>query len=69
MLQKHVAFYVNLQQACEALLGAELNVQFAWPLLIHREGKPVMILRVDDHVLGAHVLVKHGFTLLDHEDV
>ena len=59
----------TLRKACDALLGAELNVQFAYPMLIRRETKPVIVLRVDDHVLGAHVLTKHGFTVLDHEDV
>ncbi|KPK86257.1 MAG: hypothetical protein AMJ81_01705 [Phycisphaerae bacterium SM23_33] len=59
----------SLRQACKALVAAELNVQFAYPLLIRRAGHPVLAFHVDDHVLASHVLTKHGFTLLDYEDV
>ena len=59
----------GLRRACRALVAAELNVQFAYPLLIRRAGHPVLVLHVDDHVLAGRVLAKHGFTVLDHEDV
>ena len=56
-----------LHELCKALVGAELNLQFAYPLSIRRDGDPVMVLHVDDTVLAREVLTKHGFTLLDHE--
>jgi len=59
----------SLHRLCKTLVAAELNVQFAYPLLIRREGRPAMVLHVDDFLLGRQVLIKHGFTVLDHEDV
>ena len=57
-----------MYQLCKALVAAELNVQFAYPLMIRRHDRPVIALHVDDALLAREVLVKHGFTLLDHED-
>ncbi len=59
----------TLHRLCKALVSAELNVQFAYPLLIQREARPALAFHVDDRVLACQVLVKHGFTVLDHEDV
>ena len=59
----------TLRRLCQALVSAELNVQFAYPLLLRRQGQPVLVLHVDDPVVACQVLAKHGFTLLDHEDV
>ena len=58
----------TLQQVCQVLVGTELNIQFAYPLLIQREGKPVMVFHVDDETVAVQTLRKHGFTLLDHEN-
>ena len=43
-----------LHQLCKALVAAELNIQFAYPLMIRRDGCPVMALHVDD-VLAAYL--------------
>jgi len=59
----------TLQQVCKTLVTAELNLAYAYTLLILREDNPVMALQVDDGVLARHVLTKHGFTLVDHEDL
>jgi len=59
----------GLGEACKALVAAELNVHFAYPLLIQRDGHPVVAFHVDDGVLACHILSKRGFTLLDHEDL
>jgi hypothetical protein len=58
----------TLRKACGTLLLAELNVQFAYPLLIQSEGRPVMVLHVDDEVMAARVLCRHGFHLIGHEE-
>lgn len=58
-----------LQRICKALLGAELNVHVAYPLLIRRQDLPVLVLHVDERITAVQVLTKHGFTLLDHEDL
>jgi len=59
----------TLNRALKALLAAELNVDYAYPLLIRRDDSPVLSLHVDDHVLAVQLLAKHGFTLVDHEDI
>jgi len=53
-------------KACKALVAAELNIDFAYPLLLESEGRPVLAFHVDDHVLASQVLIRHGFELLDH---
>ena len=59
----------TLNRALKALVAAELNVDYAYPLLIRRDDSPVLALHVDDHVLAVGLLAKHGFTLVDHEDI
>ena len=59
----------TFHQVCKALVAAELNVAFAYPLLIQRDQKPVLAFHVDDEIIATQILTKHGFTLLDHEDV
>lgn len=54
---------------CKLLLGAELNVYFAFPLLIRHDDQPIMAFRVDDDVMAAQTLTKHRFTLLGYEDI
>jgi hypothetical protein len=58
----------TLHKACSALLLAELSVQFAYPLLIQSEGRPVMVLHVDDEVTAVRMLTQHGFPMIGHEE-
>ncbi|MCD4699120.1 MAG: acetolactate synthase [Phycisphaerae bacterium] len=59
----------TFSRVCKAILAAELNIQFAYPLFIRHNDYPVLVFHADDHVLAAQVLAKRGFTLLDHEDM
>lgn len=59
----------TFHQVCSALVAAELNVAFAYPLMIQRNGKPILAFHVDDDILATELLTRHRFTLLDHEDV
>jgi len=59
----------TFRRACKTLVGAELNVQFAYTLDIQREGRPVLVFHVEDNVLACQLLLKHAFVLLGHEDV
>lgn len=58
----------TLGEATKLLLSAELNLHFAYPLLTHHEGQPVMVMNVDDHELAIQALIQHKFKLLGHED-
>ncbi len=59
----------TLRQLCSYLLGAELNVHFAYPLTLQSHQHPVMAVHVDDHVLATQVLTRHQLTLLGNEDL
>ncbi len=59
----------TFSRVCKAIVAAELNIQFAYPLFIRHNDYPVLAFHTDDHVLTAQVLTKRGFTLLDHEDM
>jgi hypothetical protein len=50
-----------------ALLSAEINIHYAYPLLLCPRG-PVLALYVDDATLAAQLLIKKGFILLGESD-
>ena len=58
-----------LADVCSTLLRAELNIFFAYPLAIRSHDNPVVLLSVDDHLLGIDALTRQGYTLLGHEDL
>ena len=59
----------TLTSMCLYLLGAELNIRFAYPLMIGPDGTPTIALAVDDQVLAGQVLRKKSFRLLGEEDL
>jgi hypothetical protein len=58
-----------LLQICKALLAAELNIHYAYPLLFGPHGAPALALHVEDHELAASTLSAKGFTLLTEGDI
>jgi hypothetical protein len=57
-----------LVQICKALLEAEINIHYAYPLMLARE-RPALALRVDNHELAVNILRQEGFTLLTEGDL
>jgi hypothetical protein len=53
---------------CSALLAAEINIHYAYPLLTRPKG-PTIALYADDITLGAQLLIKKGFRLLSQKDL
>jgi hypothetical protein len=53
---------------CSALLAAEINIHYAYPLLL-RPRAPSLALYVDDSTLAARLLIKKGFTLIGESDL
>jgi hypothetical protein len=53
---------------CSALLAAEINIHYAYPLLVRPQG-PAIALYTDDITLGAQLLIKKGFRLLSQADL
>ena len=58
-----------LETTCHALLAAELNIHYAYPLLICPGGRPAIALYVDDPTLAAQLLLRKGFRLLAESDL
>jgi len=60
----------SLSGVCLSLLGAELNIRFAYPLLRWSgEGCPTIALAVDDHVLAGQILRRKNYRLLGEGDL
>jgi hypothetical protein len=57
-----------LLAVCSALLTAEINIHYAYPLLARPHG-PTIALYVDDITLSADLLVRKGFNLVGQSDL
>jgi hypothetical protein len=53
---------------CSVLVSAEINILYAYPLLIGPKG-PALALYVDDLTLAAQLLIRKGFTLIGESDL
>jgi hypothetical protein len=58
-----------LLEICKALLGAEISIHYAYPLLIGPHGKSALALHVEDHETAAATLDRLGFTLFTEKDL
>jgi hypothetical protein len=56
-----------LTAVCAALLAAEINIHYAYPLLTPPKG-PAIALYVEDPTLAAQLLIRKGFDLLGESD-
>lgn len=54
----------TLERMCLYLLGAELNIRFAYPLMLMPNGHPAIALAVDDVTLAGQILRRKEFRLL-----
>lgn len=59
----------SLASMCLSLLGAELNIMFAYPMMIMGGGTPTIALAVDDPTLAGQILRRKGFNLLGEADL
>jgi hypothetical protein len=57
-----------LLQICKALLAAEINIHYAYPLLMGPMGSPALALHVEDHESAARMLDQQGFVLYTEGD-
>jgi len=58
-----------LLQICKGLLVAEINIHYAYPLLVGPRGHAAVALHVDDHEGAAQTLKSQGFTLFTENDL
>ena len=59
----------TLTSMCLYLLGAELNIRFAYPLMLRPNARPTIALAVDDQTLAGQILRKKQFRLLGEGDL
>ena len=59
----------SLGSLCLYLLGAELNIRFAYPLMLRPNGTPTIAIAVDDHVLAGQILRRKTFHMLGECDL
>ncbi|MCB9845374.1 MAG: acetolactate synthase [Phycisphaeraceae bacterium] len=59
----------TLSSLCLSLLGAELNIRFAYPLMLRPNGTPTIALAVDDPVLAGQILRRKHFRLFGEADL
>jgi hypothetical protein len=57
-----------LSSTCLYLLGAELNIRFAYPVMLRGE-RPAVAISVDDNHLAGQILLRKRFRLLAEEDL
>ena len=57
-----------LLQICKALLAIEVNIHYAYPLLVGPSGASALAIHVEDHETAANTLQRKGFTLYSEND-
>ena len=58
-----------LLQICKALLSAEVNIHYAYPLLVGPGGRAAVAIRVEDIETATRTLGTAGFNLLTEGDL
>ncbi len=59
----------KLDMVLRALFGAEVNVEYAYSLMVRPRGKSVLAMRVQDEEFACEVLRKAGFAVLTQSDI
>ncbi|MEO1007856.1 MAG: acetolactate synthase [Planctomycetota bacterium] len=59
----------SLESLCLSLLGAELNIFFAYPLMLRPNGSATIALSVDDMTLAGQILRRKEFRLFGEGDL
>lgn len=54
----------TLHQLCVALLSAEINIHYAYPLMVRPHGTPTIALHCDDQYMAGQVLQNKAFTIV-----
>jgi hypothetical protein len=58
-----------LPEICKALLVAEINIDYAYPLLVGPHGRAALALHVDDNETAVNTLRRQGFTIFTENDL
>lgn len=69
ILVVELGYEQTLSKLCISLLSAELNIHYAYPLMMRPHGVPTIALHTDDQVLAGQILRRKMFTLLGENDL
>ena len=58
-----------LVDICTALLQAEINIHYAYPMMIHPHGRAAIALHVDNHEAAVDTLKRINFQVLTEADL
>jgi len=59
----------RLTKLCLSLLSAELNIYYAYPLMVRPHGAATMALHCDDQILAGQILRRKGFRLVSEKEL
>jgi hypothetical protein len=59
----------GVQRVLSVLLSAEVNLEYAYGLILQAEGLPLIALQVDDLSMAGRVLMHKGFTLVGQDQL
>jgi hypothetical protein len=54
----------GIQRMLGVLLGAEVNLAYAYGLMLHSDGEPIVALQADDLTAATRVLQQNGFLVV-----
>tara|TARA_R110002072_G_scaffold42064_19_gene118553 strand:- start:145151 stop:145630 length:480 start_codon:yes stop_codon:yes gene_type:complete len=60
---------LSISKLCLYLLGAEINIAFAYPLIHNSSEDPAIAIAVDDPTLAGQILRRKGFKMLGECDL
>ena len=58
-----------LVEICKALLQAEINIHYAYPMMVHPHGRAAIALHVDNHENAVETLRRIDFQVLTESDL
>ena len=58
-----------LLQICKALLQVEINIHYAYPMMIHPHGRSAIALHVDNHEAAVETLKRINYQVLTESDL
>ena len=59
----------GLRSICSALLAGEINIDYAYPLLVSPTGRAALAIHTDDPETAVHLLRARRFTVMSEEDL
>ena len=59
----------SLVELCTALLQIEINIHYAYPLIVHPHGRAALALHIDNNEQASSALRDNGFEILSEADL